>query len=71
MTTEFYKFGVCHLTKTFFIKEVKKENFLNSPRVENVGFFDVFKVENKKDYDFKFKELEKLNYVFEDITFLK
>lgn len=67
---QFFKMGLCHLTKTFFIHEVTENNFLNSPLIENVGFLSVFKVDNKKDYKFRLKELKRLGYELDEVNFL-
>jgi len=60
--TEFKKMAVSHLDKTFFISNVSKECFNNSLDIENTSFFDVFKIKNDDELNFRIKELKKLGY---------
>lgn len=59
---EFKKLGVFHLTKTYFISVVSEECFNNSNKIESVGLFDVFKIFNDEDLNFRVAELKRLNY---------
>lgn len=62
---EFKKLGISHLQKTYFVSSVSGECFRNSKNIERAGLFEVFKIINNSDLDFRINELKRLGYTNE------